>query len=146
MAYQKKDFKSVYLDDFKMISGIMDLTLQDVIGAMILMIRSGILTKARSSLWSKVQFDMLYKLMMNMDDGLNKGIMLFKKAVAKTRLDRIRKHSAKKNTQKKDYDEYDDVDISTEPIDRDKQMNQASDELLANDEIWFTDEYSDSDD
>ena len=54
MTYQKKDFKSVYLNDFKMISGIMDLTLQDVIGAMILMIRSGILTKARSSLWSKV--------------------------------------------------------------------------------------------
>ena len=63
--------------------------------------------------------------------------------LAKTRLDRIRKHSTKKNTQKKDYDDYDDVDISTEPIDRDKQMSQASDELLANDEIWFTDEYSD---
>lgn len=142
MTYQKKDFKLIYLDDFKMISGIMDLTLQDVIGAMILMIRSGILSKARSSLWSKVQFDMLYKLMMNMDDGLNRGIMLFKKAVAKTRLDRNRKSSVKK-TQKKDYDDYDDVDISTEPLDRDEQMNQASNELLANDEIWFTDDESD---
>lgn len=47
------DYKQSYLNDYRRITGITDLTLQDVIGAMYLMFKDGFLAKARAGEWSK---------------------------------------------------------------------------------------------
>jgi hypothetical protein len=49
----KKDYKDEYLDDFKMISGMMELTLQDVYGAMCLLIRDYEIGQSKAGMWSK---------------------------------------------------------------------------------------------
>ena len=49
----KKNYKQEYLEDFIGLTGITDLTLQDVYGAMVLLVRHCVLEQKAKSLWSK---------------------------------------------------------------------------------------------
>lgn len=52
----RNDYKQDYLKYFKMLSGITDLTLQDVYGAILLLLRNHELKVSKAGPWSKPQF------------------------------------------------------------------------------------------
>ena len=123
----KKDYKDEYLDDFKMISGMMDLTLQDVYGAMCLLIRDYEIGQSKAGMWSKNQYDFLYRYLMDGDDFYKTHLSNFKKAVDKTRYDRTHRFS------KKSYDE--DIEVIYDNPEED--MDAMSQELLKNDDVFY---------
>ena len=122
----RKDYKQEYLEDFKMLSGITDLTLQDVFGAMQLMLRNHDLKVSKAGPWSKNQFLFLYQMMNDGDDFCNTGISIFKKAVEQTRYDRT--HRPKKS----------DFEYPETPVyNPEEDMNAMSDELLKKDDVYY---------
>lgn len=52
----KKNYKEEFLEDYKMLTGITDLTLQDVFGAMQIMFERKWLTQIKPSPWCEKQF------------------------------------------------------------------------------------------
>lgn len=144
MIQKKKDYKQEYLEDFIGLTGITDLTLQDVYGAMVLMVRHGYLDQKAKSLWSRYQFNHLYQRMLDYDDFYNQTIPMFKQAVEQTRYDRA--HRRKKEREAlKDYttpinNTSDDDDYTTPEED----MDTVSRELLKQDDVFYeqhSDEY-----
>ena len=67
----KKNYKQDYLEDFIGLTGVTDLTLQDIYGAMILLVRHGVLEQKAKSLWSKYQFMHLYRKMLDCINRIN---------------------------------------------------------------------------
>ena len=100
----KKNYKQDYLEDFIGLTGITDLTLQDVYGAMVLLVRHGVLEQKAKSLWSKYQFMHLYHKMLDSDDFYNQIIPQFKEAVMQTRYDRT--HRNKQQQEPKEEEDY----------------------------------------
>lgn len=85
MPNNKKDYKREYLQDYIGLTGIEDLTLQDVYGAMILLIRHDKLDQVSKSLWAEPQFRYLFQQMMDTENIYNNIIDDFRKAVEQTR-------------------------------------------------------------
>ena len=120
------DYKREYLNDFIGITGITDLTLQDVYGAMIHLTQRGIIPTRGRSLWSKSQFECLWREMMDGDNFYKNVIQDFKNAVAETRYRRTHRQP---------------VEIPEEPDDNsdynpEETMDAVSTELLAADDVW----------
>ena len=137
----KKNYKEEFLEDYKMLTGITDLTLQDVFGAMQIMFERRWLTQVKSSPWSEKQFMLLYQSLMDADDIMNDGMTRFKTAIEQTRYDRT--HRGKKvnpKTERQKEEEllkhyYDDVEKNPE-----EDMSAMSDELLRNDDVYYQNE------
>lgn len=137
----KKNYKEEFLEDYKMLTGITDLTLQDVFGAMQIMFERRWLTQVKSSPWSEKQFMLLYQSLMDADDTMNDGMTRFKTAIEQTRYDRT--HRGKKvnpKTERQKEEEllkhyYDDVEKNPE-----EDMSAMSDELLRNDDVYYQNE------
>ena len=141
MKPEKKDYKREYLEDFIGLTGITDLTLQDVYGAMVLMVRYGQLEQKAKSLWSKYQFTYLYRRMLDADDFYNQTLPAFKEAVYQTRYDRMHRQRQAEQ-QIKDYSGDTDDDYKMPEED----MDVVSDELLKKDEVFYekhSDDYAD---
>ena len=127
----KKNYKQEYLEDFIGLTGITDLTLQDVYGAMVLLVRHGALEQKAKSLWSKYQFMHLYRKMLDADDVYNQIIPQFKEAVMQTRYDRTHKTEQQQEPSKEE--DYEELDYS--PPEED--MGKVSDELLKKDDVYY---------
>ena len=127
----KKNYKQEYLEDFIGLTGITDLTLQDVYGAMVLLVRHGALEQKAKSLWSKYQFIHLYRKMLDADDFYNQIIPQFKEAVMQTRYDRT--HRSKQQQEPKEDEDYEELDYSAPEED----MEKVSDELLKKDDVYY---------
>ena len=127
----KKNYKQEYLEDFIGLTGITDLTLQDVYGAMVLLVRHGVLEQKAKSLWSKYQFMHLYHKMLDTDDFYNQIIPQFKEAVMQTRYDRI--HRPKQRQESKEEEDYEELDYSSPEED----IKKVSDELLKKDDVYY---------
>lgn len=133
-----KDYKRKFLKEYKIITGIDDLTLQDVYGAMLVMHSRNQLRKVSKSDWSERQFDYLYKQLLDGDNFRNSTIDDFIDAVKQTRYQRThRKQSANYNKQTDDY--FYDSTLDKDPND---DMSSASDELLRNDDVYYTENLS----
>lgn len=137
---QKKNYKEEFLEDYKMLTGITDLTLQDVFGAMQIMFKRDWLTQVKPSPWCKKQFMLLYQSLLDADDGIMSGMSHFKTAIEQTRYDRThRKRKTNPETERqkeellKHY--YDDVEKNPE-----EDMSAMSDELLRNDDVYYQNE------
>ena len=103
----KKNYKQDYLEDFIGLTGITDLTLQDVYRAMVLLVRHGVLEQKAKSLWSKYQFMHLYRKMLDSDDFYNQIIPQFKEAVMQTRYDRTHRPKPQQEpNEDEDYEDY----------------------------------------
>ena len=124
--YKKTDYKRLYLEDFKRLSGITDLTLQDVYGALIHLTERHQVAYAGRSLWSKSQFERLYRDMLETDNPFRNTTEDFKNAVTETRYRRTHKSEFK-----------------AEPItfseisNPEENMESVSEELLRKDEVLF---------
>ena len=81
MPNNKKDYKREYLQDYIGLTGIADLTLQDVYGAMILLIRQNKLDQVSKSLWAEPQFRYLFRQMLDTENVYNNIMDDFCKAV-----------------------------------------------------------------
>lgn len=90
----RNDYKKNYLQEFRYLSKIDDLTLQDVRGAMELMFNKGLLTRSKFSEFSKQQYEQLFRLLQDTANPYNKIPEAFKQAVSQTRYDRT--HRPKK--------------------------------------------------
>ena len=126
----KKNYKQEYLEDFIGLTGITDLTLQDVYGAMVLLVRHSALEQKAKSLWSKYQFMHLYRKMLDADDFYNQIIPQFKEAVMQTRYDRTHRSKQQQETKEEDYEE---LNYSSPEED----MEKVSDELLKKDDVYY---------
>ena len=118
--------KYIIFADFIGVTGITDLTLQDVYGALIHLTQRGLIPTRGRSLWSKSQFECLWREMMDGDSFYKNTIRDFKNAVAETRYRRTHRQP---------------VEIPEEPDDADnynseEDMNAMSDMLLAADDVW----------
>lgn len=128
---KKETFRDQYIKDFKRLTGITDLTGQDVYGALVLMTRKGTLDIHGRSLWSKSQWEYLYRKMLDTADPYNDIIDTFKFAVNQTRSDRHRKYPTfqrqqnPKDTQDTDY---------RAP---EEDMKTVSDQLLQQDDVFY---------
>lgn len=137
----KKNYKEEFLEDYKMLTGITDLTLQDVFGAMQIMFDRKWLTQVKSSPWSEKQFMLLYQSLLDADDAMNDGMSHFKTAIEQTRYDRThRKRKVNPKTERQKEEEllkhyYDDVEKNPE-----EDMSAMSDELLRNDDVYYQNE------
>ena len=127
----KKNYKQEYLEDFIGLTGITDLTLQDVYGAMVLLVRHGVLEQKAKSLWSKYQFMHLYRKMLDSDDFYNQIIPQFKEAVMQTRYDRA--HRTKQQQEPKEDEDYKELDY----LSPEEDMEKVSDELLKKDNVYY---------
>lgn len=132
MATQQKKltFRDQYIRDYKRLTGITDLTGQDVYGALILMTRRGTLELHGRSLWSKSQWEYLYRKMLDTADPYNDIIDVFKNAVEQTRADRHRKYPSFK---KSSPDNIQDPEYRAPEED----MDTVSDELLRQDDVFY---------
>ena len=137
----KKNYKEEFLEDYKMLTGITDLTLQDVFGAMQIMFDRRWLTQVKPSPWCKKQFMLLYQSLLDADDTMMSGMSRFKNAIEQTRYDRThRKRKVNPETERqkeeellKDY--YDDLEKNPE-----EDMSAMSDELLRSDDVYYQNE------
>ena len=124
--YKKPDYKRLYLEDFKRLSGIADLTLQDVYGALIHLTDRHQVAYAGRSLWSKSQFERLYRDMLETDNPYRNTTEDFKNAVAETRYRRTHKAEFKPEP------------IAFSVIDNpEENMERVSEELLRKDGVLF---------
>ena len=121
---KKPDYKQEYLNDFIGLTGITDLTLQDVYGALIHLTDRGQLLKTGPSLWSKNQFEALFRALMDTEDPYNEIRQDFKNAVSETRWRR----SHKKDSQEEEL-------FFPEEENPENDMDAVSDELLRADDI-----------
>lgn len=137
----KKNYREEFLEDYKMLTGITDLTLQDVFGAMQIMFKRDWLTKVKSSPWSEKQFMLLYQSLLDADDGIMSGMSHFKTAIEQTRYERThRKRKVNPETERQKEKEllkhyYDDVEKNPE-----EDMSAMSDELLRSDDVYYQNE------
>ena len=131
MADEKKEtFRDEYIKDYKRMTGITDLTGQDVYGALVLMTRKGILDIHGRSLWSKSQWEYLYRKMLDTSDPYNDTIEMFKFAVEQTRRDRRKKYPSFPR-QKSAEDTTQDYRAPEE------DMETVSKQLLQDDDIFY---------
>ena len=124
---KKTNYKQDYLNDFIGVTGITDLTLQDVYGALIHLTERGIIPVCGPSLWSKAQFDCLWRNMMD-GDAFRKNVMQdFKDAVEETRW--RRKHREKPEPPEE----------LTFPDEEnpEEDMERVSDMLLRQDDVYY---------
>ena len=128
---KKKTFHSEFIKDFKRLTGITDLTGQDVYGALVLMTRKGQIPKYGRSLWSKSQWEHLYNRLLDTANPYNDIAEIFKAAVNQTRIDRHRKYPVQKRKEKPEE--------NTEPIYRapEEDMQTVSNQLLWGDEVYY---------
>ena len=136
MPNNKKDYKREYLQDYIGLTGIEDLTLQDVYGAMILLIRHDKLDQVSKSLWAEPQFRYLFQQMMDTENIYNNIIDDFRKAVEQTRQDRQPKARQQHFTQMRIKPEVSHYENESP----DEDMVRVSNELLKQDDVWFEDE------
>ena len=129
---KKKTFHDEFVKDFKRLTGITDLTGQDVYGALVLMTRKGQIPKYGRSLWSKSQWDYLYHRLLDTANPYNDITEVFKAAINQTRIDRHRKYPI---TQKRKEE----PEENTEPIYRasEEDMQTVSNQLLWDDEVYY---------
>lgn len=59
----RNDYKKNYIQEFRYLTKIDDLTLQDVRGAMELLFNQGLLTRSKFSEFSKQQYEQLFRLL-----------------------------------------------------------------------------------
>lgn len=121
---KKQDYKQEYLNDFIGLTGITDLTLQDVYGALIHLTDRGQLLKTGPSLWSKNQFEALFRALMDTEDPYNEIRQEFKNAVAETRWRR----SHRKDSQEEEL-------FFPDEENPENDMDAVSDELLRADDV-----------
>ena len=137
----KKNYREEFLEDYKMLTGITDLTLQDVFGAMQIMFERRWLTQVKPSPWCKKQFMLLYQSLLDADDGMMSGMSHFKTAIEQTRYDRThRQRKVNPETKRQKEEEllkhyYDDVEKNPE-----EDMSAMSDELLRSDDVYYQNE------
>ena len=137
----KKNYKEEFLEDYKMLTGITDLTLQDVFGAMQIMFKKHWLPQVKPSPWCKKQFMLLYQSLLDADDTIMSGLSRFKTAIEQTRYDRThRKRKVDPETERQKEKEllkhyYDDVEKNPE-----EDMSAMSDELLRSDDVYYQNE------
>lgn len=133
----KNDYKQEFLDEFKRLTHIDDLTMQDVIGAMCIMFKNYQLRKASSGpLYSKKQLMYLHQELLNGDDYSSSGLSNFKEAVRKTRYDRanrISKEELAKRQEQERLHYYDDCKLRSPEED----MSYVSNDLLSNDDVFY---------
>lgn len=135
MPNNKKDYKREYLQDYIGLTGIADLTLQDVYGAMILLIRQNKLDQVSKSLWAEPQFRYLFRQLLDTDNVYNNMLDDFRKAVEQTRYDRLPKARKQRFIQMRTKPEV----IHYENESPDEDMVRVSNELLKQDDVWFDD-------
>lgn len=132
MADEKKEtFRDEYIKDYKRLTGITDLTGQDVYGALVLMTRKGTLDIHGRSLWSKSQWEYLYRKMLDTLDPYNDTIEMFKFAVEQTRRDRRKKYPVFQRQQSSTEDTAQDYRAPEE------DMETVSKQLLQDDDVFF---------
>lgn len=132
MADDKKEtFRDEYIKDYKRLTGITDLTGQDVYGALVLMTRKGILDIHGRSLWSKSQWEHLYRKMLDTSNPYNDTIELFKFAVEQTRKDRHKKYPVFQHQQSSTED------TTQEYRAPEEDMETVSKQLLQDDDVFF---------
>lgn len=139
----KKNYKEEFLEDYKMLTGITDLTLQDVFGAMQVMFKRGWLSEVKPTPWCKRQFMLLYQTLLDGDDPLMSGMSHFKTAIEQTRYDRT--HREKKTTPTLKQSTQDDKELARHYYDDveknpEEDMESMSDGLLRADDVYYTNE------
>ena len=137
----KQNFREGYIRDYKRLTGITDLTGQDVYGALVLMTRRGTLETRGRSLWSKSQWEYLYRKMLDTADPYNDTIELFRQAVSQTRYDRkhryhktVERQSPKDGVSGSQHRDASDTDCRAPEED----MQTVSDELLRQDDVFYS--------
>lgn len=130
----EKDYKKEYLEDFIGLTGITDLTIQDVYGAMEILVRKGELERKSKSLWSRWQFNHLYRKMMDADGFYNQTLHDFREAVEETRAWRHRNRKDVHGDVPKKY-----TRPQQERPDED-DMDFISAQLLRDDDIFYGEE------
>ena len=128
MKQKRQDYKDNFLRDYIGITGIIDLTLQDVYGAMTLLVRTQDMKQVSKSLWSYRQFEHLYQRMMDTSDPYNDILEKFKNAVYQTRYDRKRREKQTPDVHARSEEEYKSPE---------EDMDTVSKELLRKDEVMF---------
>lgn len=137
----KKNYKEEFLEDYKMLTGITDLTLQDVFGAMQIMFERKWLTPIKPSPWCEKQFMLLYQSLLDADDSMMSVMSHFKTAIEQTRYDRThRKRKVNPEIERQKEEEllkhyYDDIEKNPE-----EDMSAMSDELLRSDDVYYQNE------
>lgn len=133
----RNDYKQDFLDEFKRLTNIDDLTMQDVIGAMYIMFKNYQLRKASSGpIYSKKQLTYLHQELLNGDDFYSSGLSNFKDAVRQTRHDRKARVSKEELARRQEQERihyYDDCKLRSPEED----MSFVSNELLNNDDIFY---------
>ena len=115
-----------YLNAFIGVTGITDLTLQDVYGALIHLTERGIIPICGPSLWSKSQFECLWRNIMD-GDAFERNVMQdFKDAIQETRWRRT--HRFKKEPEPE-------LEFSDEE-NPEEDMQRVSDLLLRQDDVY----------
>ena len=128
---KKKTFHDEFVKDFKRLTGITDLTGQDVYGALVLMTRKGQIPKYGRSLWSKSQWDYLYHKLLDTANPYNDIAEIFKAAINQTRMDRHRKYP----TQKRKEEPEENTELTYRAPEED--MQTVSNQLLQDDEVYY---------
>lgn len=121
---KKPDYKQEYLNDFIGLTGITDLTLQDVYGALIHLTERGQLPQRGRSLWSKSQFEALFRALLDTENPYRDMKHEFKDAVEETRW--RRSHRKPEEPEELFFPEEDNPE---------EDMEAMSDELLRADDI-----------
>ena len=121
---KKADYKQEYLNDFIGITGITDLTLQDVYGALIHLTERGQLLQVSRSLWSKSQFEILFRALLDTENPYHDMKRDFKAAVEETRW--RRSHRKPEKPEELFFPDEDNPE---------EDMEAMSDELLRADDI-----------
>lgn len=131
----KTNYDKIYLSGLKYYTKIDDLTIQDVYAAMLYMINKGTYSKVAKSLWSKYQFDDLYKRIVLPDEIF---INEFVTAVYQTRYDRRFQGFKKELHPQSPQDDFD-IDFETNSKSSpENDMQMISDLLLRNDDVYFS--------